>query len=308
MRVGKLALPGIPPIINPLTTWPRTPLHCAVTERGNYEICRVLLENGADLGNRDADGRTPLHTFFSCTVGTILTRHHETVGEELLMRDASGMTILQYAAWSSQAQPQHLEPYIRNGDTSPFLGRDYAGRSLLHLAAQRGNISLLRYLLDVPTDLGLEIRDAMGQSVLHYAVHSRRTEVIDMLLARGVGTGLVDSSGRTLLHAAARRNNLAAVKRVLEHCDVSILNSRDKDGMNPAELACRYKSLETASYLLSLEGKEPDWEERSSRLLATRKAGTLPGLKELVPLIYAGALLWCLLQAAGGGSLGAQFP
>ncbi|RYP42658.1 hypothetical protein DL767_000027 [Monosporascus sp. MG133] len=227
----------------------RTPLHIAVACSGNYDSCRILLEHGADLGNRDADGKTPLHVFFSPIVGVILTSHREAVSEEVAICDASGMTILQYAAWSSKSEPQHLDPYLQKGQAYTCIARDDTGRTLLHFAAQRGNLALLKYLLRLPTNAGLGARDASGQSVLHYAVHSKRTEAIDLLLAHGADPHAVDLKGRTILHCAARRNNLAAVKRSLEVCGEQGLRACDENGMTPAELAYRYKSFDAATQL-----------------------------------------------------------
>jgi len=226
-----------------------TPLHIAVSHQGNYDTCRILLEHGADLGNRDADGKTPLHVFFGPVVGMILLRHRDAVGEELATCDGAGMTILQYTAWSSKSKPQHLDAYLQRDQAYSCIARDGAGRSLLHFAAQRGNLELLEYLLGLPISASIEARDAGGQSVLHYAVCSKRTRAIDLLLARGADPHAVDFQGRTMLHCAAKRNNLAAVERALELCGDRGRHALDKDGLTPAELAYRHKAFDAARRL-----------------------------------------------------------
>lgn len=230
-----------------------TPLHVAVAKSNTYDICRKLLESGADLGNCDADRKTPLHTFFNPIIGRLLQCHRDTVTEEISKRDCTGMTILQYAAWSSKSQPQHLEPYVHSTEgMAMLLARDNSGRSLLQFATQRGNVSLVRYLLSLPTDIGLETRDASGQSTLHYAVQSKRSEVIDLLLARSRNLPVVDGNGRTWLHAAATKNSLIAAKRVVRILGESSLNVKDERGMTPFDLARQCRALETAAYLASL--------------------------------------------------------
>jgi serine/threonine-protein phosphatase 6 regulatory ankyrin repeat subunit A len=236
----------------------RTPLHFALAKSGNYDICRALLKHGADLGSRDVSGKTPLHTFFSPAVGMILTNHREAIDDEIMTADTAGMTILQYVAWSSKSQPEHLVPYLQCGEIYPFLARDYAGRSLLHFAAQRGNTAILKYFLSLPHDAGLKIRDISGQSVLHYAVHSKRTEVIDLLISNGADINVVDKKGRTILHCAAVKNNLAAIERVVALVGRDSLYLRDHYGRTPAELAHRYKAFEAESRLKSLTAEVPD--------------------------------------------------
>lgn len=234
----------------------------------SYESCRILLEHGADLGNRDADGKTPLHVFFSPVVAAILTGHREAVSEEMAVRDAFGMTILQYAAWSSKSESRHLECYVQGGHAYACIARDGAGRTLLHFAAQRGNLALLSYLLDLPVNPGVEALDADGQTALHYAVHSKRTEAIDLLLMHGASPNAVDFKGRTLLHCAARRNNLVAARKVLELCGQRSVRARDRYGMTPAELAYQHKAYDVVAllgYLTSGESSQADLVSQSFR-------------------------------------------
>ena len=229
-----------------------------MAESGNYDICRILLEYGADIGSRDLAGKTPLHTFFNPVIGMLLTNNREAVDEEIMAPDTSGMTIIQYASWSSKSEPRHLVPYLKPGEISPLLARDYAGRSLLHFAAHRGNIAILKYLLSLSHEIGLNTRDMGGQSVLHYAAQCKRTEAINLLLSKGADVDAVDTKGRTVLHCAAARNNLPAIKRVVKVCGKRTLWSQDRDGRTPAELAYRHKAFKVNDYLNSLGAQQLD--------------------------------------------------
>lgn len=219
----------------------------------------MLLEHGADLGNRDADGKTPLHVFFNPVVSAVLIAHRLAIEEVLSTCDTSGMNILQYAAWSSQSESRHLDPYLQGAEAHTCIGRDHAGRSLLHFAAQRGNVRLLQYLLALPACPSVDTRDASGRPVLHYATQSKRAaDAIDALLAHGADMHALDLDGQTALHCAAARNNLPAIRRLLELCDGRVVRLRDKNGMTPVDLACRHKSLEAAALLgLSCSAEQP---------------------------------------------------
>jgi hypothetical protein len=291
-----------------------TPLHIAISHQGNYEACRILLEHGSDLGNRDADGKTPLHVFFGPVVGMILLRHRDAVSEELATCDDAGMTILHYTAWSSKSEPQYFDAYLQRGRAYSCIARDRAGRSLLHFAAQRGNLELLEYLLGLPISAGIEAWDANGQSVLHYAVCSKRTRAIDLLLARGADPHSVDFQGRTILHCAAKKNNLVAVERALELCGDRSRRALDKDGLTPAELAYRHKSFDAARRLGFTAGPvdkcenggsgdgirglhPPPVKRTTGRRVAAEIYGTacysLPGTRHWMVLVWG--LLCCIV-------------
>lgn len=244
-----------------MLTITRTPLHFAVSQSRNYDIFQALLAHGADLGSRDLADKTPLHTFFNPVVGTVILSHRD-MDEEIFSPDSHGMTIVQYAAWSSKSEPLHLISCLRSAELYPFLARDCKGRSVIHFAAQRGNIAILRYLFDLPFDVGINIRDSSGQSALHYAVQSRRTETIDLLLSNGADINAADEKGRTILHCAAERNNLVAIERVLELCGKNILHTRDLDGITPAKLAYRRKAFSAAKYLNSLTAENLGFERQ----------------------------------------------
>jgi ankyrin repeat protein len=280
----------------------------AITKSGNYDICRVLLEHGADLGSRDVAGKTPLHTFFNSVVGMILANHREAIDDEIMAPDTAGMTILQYAAWSSKSEPQHLVPYLQFGEIYPFLARDYAGRPLLHFAAQRGNIAILKYLLSLPHDVGLKIRDTSGQSVLHYAVHSKRIEAIDFLVSNGADINAVDTKGRTVLHCAAARNKVAAIERVVALSGRNSLYLRDEDGRTPAELAYRYKAFEAVECLKSLSPEglgfmrhfhPPRVESRTGSLGSLACYMRRRALKSTHLVAFVMVLLWYIFHAPG---------
>jgi hypothetical protein len=184
-------------------------------------------------------------------VASILAHHRDAVAQEVKTTDKMGMTMLHYAAWSSKSAPEHLSPYFQPREPYSFMCRDKSGRSLVHLACQRGNAPLLRYLLDLPIDIGFGTRDVMGRSALHYAVRSRKRaeSIIDLLVACGVDPRSTDVDGRSALHYAAGWNNVPALGKLVELCGPLALSDHDKDGMMPHMVACRSESLEATAFL-----------------------------------------------------------
>lgn len=225
-----------------------TPLHAALAEGRSQDISRLLIESGADIGNRNAEGKTPMHTFFNPVTASIIIRHPESL-HEAIARDHDGMTVVHYIAWSSKSGPEHLSRYHLDGQMSLFTEADYGGRTALHFACQRGNVAILNYLFQLEIHMDIRRCDEMGRTAFHYAVQSKRTEVIDLIFSHDADIRAVDLKGRTVLHHAAMRNNVAAVKRVLELGGNDDLFSADIYGLTPAALAHRYRLHAVAEYL-----------------------------------------------------------
>ena len=149
-------------------------------------------------------------------------------------QDYQGMTIMHYISRSSRSSPDDIAWCLDN--TLP--PKDGLGRSILHLAAQRGNTILLRYLLSLPEAPKLATPDYMGQTLLHYAAESRRVETIDLLLSAGYGDIYVkDHKGRTPMHHAASRGNVDAVQKLIELGGEDLLKVPDEDRCTPFQVA-----------------------------------------------------------------------
>lgn len=226
----------------------RTPLHVALDRAKDYTISRTLIANGADLENRDVERKTPCHNFFNMAVGEVLLQHNRDI-VDLQTCDNNGMSILQYAAWSSQSQPCHIFACIRTDDIEPFMTRDHLGRRMIHFAAQRGNIEVLRYLLNLPFNIDIDCKDMAGLTPLHYAAESKRVDTITLLVSKGANIHAVDMHGRTPMHRAATRNNLLAINCIAEIAGKGIIGKVDYHGNTPAQLAYRYRATAAAEYL-----------------------------------------------------------
>ena len=179
----------------------------------NYETSHALLTHGADLGNRDMEGKTPCHTFFNPVVGQILLSHREEISD-LLASDHKGMNIFHYASWSSKSEAQHIFACVTPDDVHSISAQDSLGRTMLHLASQRGNVTLIQSLLNLPFKIEVDLPDKKGQTALHYAVHSKRVDTISTLVAAGANIDAVDSQGKTPLDHAREGHNLLAINRL----------------------------------------------------------------------------------------------
>ena len=271
-----------------------TPLHWALARDNRFEIARLLMENGADIANYAVGRCTPLHTYFTDTIGEILLQDHWI---EDTHPDSRGMSIAHFVAWSSKSTSDMFERSVSHTLTG-LWSVDDLGRTCLHLAASRGNIDILEYLLERCSSFELRRKDKQGRAALHYAMQSKRLRAIDMLLAAGGDLYAKDKSSRTVLHHAARWQNLKAVQRIIALGDCKVLLSPDKDGHTPSSLAQGRDATALRGLLISLEraaGVEarPPENGRLSRIF---NLGRIPVLSRKSP---ASALYWtCILVLA----------
>ena len=155
------------------------PLFLAVGYEGmDRRIAELLVDRGANVHARDADGRTPLHVAASgrdkVHVALLLER-----GAEVNTRDDVGRTPLHEAADCLQIRQMKFLP-SRGADANR---RDNRGETPLHIALRRGEESHVRVLLDHGAEVNT--RDDKGRTPLHEAADCLRIGQMEFLLSRG---------------------------------------------------------------------------------------------------------------------------
>ncbi|KAJ7974750.1 putative Ankyrin repeat-containing protein [Quillaja saponaria] len=104
-----------------------------------------------------------------------------------------------------------LEEHI--GDIPSVYKREMMNRAL-HAAARGGNLKILEDLLANCSDV-LAYRDAQGSTILHAAAGRGQVEVVKYLIASFDIINSTDHQGNTALHVAAYRGQLAAVEALI---------------------------------------------------------------------------------------------
>ena len=264
--------------VNAKNEYGDTPLHWAMARGGNYKVARLLIENGADLANNTDDKRTPLRTYFNDTVEKVLLRDDSI---EETFPNAEGMSIVHYSAWSSKSSSKIFKRSMAYTSTGLWSVDGY-GRTCLHLAASRGNIDVLGYLLERSSLAEVRRTDNEGRTALHYAVQSKRSKTIDLLLASGGNLYAGDNASRTVLHYAARWENLEAAQKVVAVGNKGILCSPDKDGIVPSALVQGRKAIALRRFLMDLEataGIETDLNRQIPMYQESPRTGLIPEAK-----------------------------
>lgn len=92
------------------------------------------------------------------------------------------------------------------------------GDSALHLAAWKGNIDAVRYLVDA-MKCSPELRNKEGMKPVHFAVAGNHLETVDLLIGIDLNFKSSESSsafGYSCLHRAAIYGSLEVMKRIVE--------------------------------------------------------------------------------------------
>ncbi|PON95968.1 Transmembrane protein [Trema orientale] len=146
--------------------------------------------------------------------------------------------------------------------------------SLLYEAAQEGNVTTLRELLEqdrlildriivinnnvlvsaVDHEIMCFAVDREGRNPLHLAAMRGRLDALREMLRVAPGAGRVNLAGRseTILHVCVRYNQLEALRLLVEVMDdYQFVNAKDDYGMTVLHLAVADKQIETVKFLLT---------------------------------------------------------
>ena len=163
------------------------------------------------------------------------------------------MSPLHYLAWSSKTSPETFKScHERSG--VDLRTADAEGRSMLHLAAQRGNVPVIEYILHAAKDFDMNLSDSRGRTVLHYGVENKRaSDTVKALVSHGATIWARDRQERSPLHHAAKLGNLQAIKALLALGMAEDLQTADCFGLVPIMIAAHHRSYNVQTYLAGLE-------------------------------------------------------
>ncbi len=198
-------------------------LHEAV-EQGDLARVRELLESGAAVDARDADGQTPL---------MVASRDGHVEIARLLMESGADVTATSSLGFALRVAAR---------------ASGSAGYTPLHWAASAGETALVKELLEAGAD-----PDAKGvarTTPLHWAAKKGRSDVVKVLLEAGANCDAADLAGMTALHHAAIEGypEVAAVL-LAAGADASARSSIDEDTKTPLEWALATDHADVAEVL-----------------------------------------------------------
>merc|ERR1712034_261816 len=125
-----------------------TPLSLA-TLKDNFEIVKILLDNGADVNKTTSDGRTPLHfaaEFGSFEIAEHLIRNKADIDCRTFKHKETPLTI---AAIANNFEI--IKILLENG--ADVNKTTLSGQKALHFAAESGSLEIVQHLIKKNTDV-----------------------------------------------------------------------------------------------------------------------------------------------------------
>jgi ankyrin repeat protein len=189
-----------------------TPLFCSVCDdsQGGAEMTAMLLQHGAAVNARAANGATPLSAavaFSSAESVQVLL----SAGADVTAQHANGVTVLHAAAGNSK-HPEVLQLLLEQSSASAMIGNlavvcDCCGARTAFMSCEQP--AHLKLLLAAGADV--HTTTDRSNTALHVAaVHKFAAPVLCLLIKAGVDLHAVNNDGKTAAQVAADSGNTLA--------------------------------------------------------------------------------------------------
>ncbi|MCY2930292.1 MAG: ankyrin repeat domain-containing protein [Planctomycetota bacterium] len=203
-------------------------LHEAAT-LGQTECVKVLLEAGAKVTAKDANGSTALHRACGGQETAAVVKALLAAGADANAQDAGGQTLLHRAL---------VDNYHKSTDESGVETVQFGGQEIVVMLLAAG--------------ANPNLATTEGQSPLHWAAHGGGAEPVAALLGAGADANAKDARGETPLAYALHGSVSPAFVRMVELLLKAKANplAPDRDGLPPLHLSCRIDAAPIAEAIL----------------------------------------------------------
>lgn len=204
----------------------KTPLDIAFSDINDYESVEIAAE--LILGGADE-----VETDFSYFQDAVAARNLNT-------RFDDGQTPLHYASILGH---NAIATYLLENNANTAV-QDSSGATPLHEAVRYGNLEIATMLLDAGANVNA--KDNLGKTPIMLIIPKNKIyDTYTLLLNYEADLNEKDMYGDTVLHTAAMLHVSTNVMRMLVLHNKEIVNTRNKEGVTPLEIAIQQKDVTT---------------------------------------------------------------
>ena len=235
-------------MVNTLGGYYGLPL-CAAAAIGHVDICRSLIQHGADVEKEGSDYK---HRGTGTALGLAARFGREATVKLLLENGANveGNSSFYHGPAICAAAYNGHEHVVRllleNGANVNGQGPD--GKTSLHGAARGGYLGVVKVLLEYNADI--EARNKYKETPLIRAAINDQAEMVGFLIEHNANTEAEDHQGFTALHRTVRHGRGAAFAMLLENG--ADLGTRGGNGETLLHSAATVEGMEMLRILLGL--------------------------------------------------------
>ncbi|XP_071098478.1 serine/threonine-protein phosphatase 6 regulatory ankyrin repeat subunit A-like [Haliotis cracherodii] len=206
---------------------------------GLEDLLNLLVSKGADLTLTDDNNDTVLH--LACQGGNISVVEQLIPLFDINGRGRHGWTAVMGAALCAKNDVFNL--LVSKG--ADLTLADDNNNTVLHLACQGGNISVVEQLMPL---FDINSRGRHGLTGVMGAALCAKKDVFNLLFSKGADLTLTDDYADTILHLACQGGNISVVEQLMPLFDI---NSRGRDGWTAVMEAALYEEKDTLDLLVS---------------------------------------------------------
>lgn len=205
---------------------------------GHTEIVKLLLEHGADAKSTARNSWSCL--FVAAKKGfTEIVRMLIDHGANVLAKNRNDMTALNIAAYGGFIE---IAQILLDKDARNIDEGDNMGARPLHAAVQKGNLEMLKLLVEYGADINKKTNSDI--SILYVAAYSGHSAIVEYL------TDNKDQHGNLLHPLVGRDNPQQLLEETLKPIDINTLN---KEGLSALTVAAFDGHLSIVERLLKLD-------------------------------------------------------
>ncbi|ACN94960.1 MULTISPECIES: ankyrin repeat domain-containing protein [unclassified Wolbachia] len=141
----------------------------------------------------------------------------------------------------------HIEKHYPGEFVKTVNVKDNHGQTLLHIAAQSGNLGVMKCLVN--KGASTNTKDKYDNIPLHSAVYAGELDIVKYLVITNNNINAKGEDGRTPLHIAAINGDLDMVEYLIK--SYANIDAKDNYGMTPLHLAADVGELGIVEYLIN---------------------------------------------------------